>query len=544
MRNTAKTLLSVLSIVFAISGFATGADTPAPDRPIEQVVDELVDQKLEAERVVPAAPADDANFIRRATLDLAGRIPTASEVRDYVQSEDPAKKALLVDRLLASPDFAYHQRNEFDLMLMAGKGSGEWRDWLLKAMQEGRPWTQMFRELMLAREEDPNQKHALTFLKARATNLDDLTNDTSKVFFGVSINCAKCHDHPLVFDWTQDHYFGMASFFNRTYLTKKNFLAERDDGDLKFRTTEGEEKQASLMFLTGAVVNEPAVQLTEEQKKANEERQKADNERETPPEAPAFSRRAQFVEVALRSDENAFFARSYANRVWARLMGTGIVMPLDQMHSENKPSHPELLTWLARDVESHGYDLKRLMRGIVLSRAYGRNSRWEGAGERPSDRLFAAATVRAMTPMQFSLSLSIATCEPQELADRLARPEEWVNRRRDLESHAWGFAQQIEIPGENFQIGVNEALLFNNNERIEQEYLRDSGDRLVGRLKQISDRSQMLQVAFQSIYSRNAALEEIESLSAYLAAREDRPVPALQQVLWSLITSGEFRFNY
>ena len=286
MRNSAKTLLSLLSIVFAIAVSAWAAELPPPDRPIEQVIDEQVDAKLVEEKVAPAVPADDANFIRRVTLDLAGRIPSASEVRDYVQSTDPAKKTQLVDRLMASPDFAYHQRNEFDLMLMAGKGSGEWRDWLLKALQESRPWPQVFRELMLAREDDANQKPALSFLKSRASNLDDLTNDTSKVFFGVSINCAKCHDHPLVLDWTQDHYFGMASFFNRTYLTKKNFLAERDDGSLKFRTTAGEEKQANLMFLTGAVVAEPAAELSEEQKKAIEEKQKADNEKETPPDAP------------------------------------------------------------------------------------------------------------------------------------------------------------------------------------------------------------------------------------------------------------------
>ncbi len=543
--------ISALSSLLAIAALGLGDlsaradDLLPPDRPVEEAIDAYIDAKLAQENVSAAPQADDANFIRRVTLDLAGRVPASSEVQTYLQSTDTDKKAPLVDRLLSSPDFAFHNRNEIDLVLMAGKGSAEWRDWLLKALIENRPWPQMFRELMLAREDDPNQKHALAFLKSRAANIDDLTNDTSKIFFGVSINCAKCHDHPLVLDWTQDHYFGMASFFNRTYLTKKNFLAERDDGVLKFRTTAGEEKQASLMFLTGAAITEPQLaELSDEQKKAAEEKQKADQDRETPPEPPTFSRRAQIVDAALQSNAGAFFPRAFVNRTWARLLGTGLVTPLDQMHSENKPSHPDLLAWLARDVEAHNYDLKRLIRGLVLSRAYGRSSRWEQSGERPSDRLFAVAIARPLTPMQFSLSLSIATSNPQELAAAIAKPDEWSARRRELESHAEKFAAQMEIPGENFQVGVGEAMLFSNNAQIEQEYLRDSTDRLLGALKGISDRPPLIQTAFVALLSRPAQTEEIDAISAYLGTREDRPVAALQQLLWSLVTSGEFRFNY
>lgn len=520
-------------------------ELPAPDRLIEEVVDQAIDAQLAAAGITPAPPADDANFIRRVTLDLAGRIPATSEVQSYVQSTEPDKKAKLVDRLLASPDFAFHQRNEYDVMLMVGKGSGEWRDWLLKGLEESRPWPQLFREIVLPREDNPAGKAAAQFLKSRVANVDDMTNDTSRLFFGVSINCAKCHDHPLVPDWTQDHYFGMASFFNRTYQTKKNFLAERDEGNLKFRTTAGEEKQAKLVFLTTGEIPEAALaERTDAERKTSEEKQKADNDRETPPEPSPFSRRAQLVDVALRPDPNGFFPRAFANRLWARLFGYGLVMPLDQMHSENKPSHPELLAWLARDAETHQYDLKRLVRGQVLSRAYGRSSRWEQPGERPSEKLFAVASVRALTPMQFSLSLITAATNPLELAQRLEKADEWKNRRRDLENHAHGFAQQIEIPGDNFQVGVAEALLFSNSQHIENEYLRDGGDRLVGVLKGISDRPQMIQTAFRAVLSRDAQPEEIGAIVKYLAAREDRPLAAIQQFVWALITDSEFRFNY
>jgi len=462
-----------------------------------------------------------------------------------LKSTEPDKKARLVDRLLASPDFTYQQRNEFDVLLMAGKGSGEWRDWLLKALTENRPWPEMFRQIILPREAEPAEKAAATFLKSRAMNVDDMTNDTSRLFFGVSINCAKCHDHPLVTDWTQDHYFGMASFFSRTYLTKKSFLAERADGKLKFRTTAGEEKEARLLFLTSAEISEPSLaEMSDADRQAAEARQKGDNDRETPPEPAQFSRRAQLVDVALRPDPNGFFPRSFANRIWARLFGRGIVMPLDQMHSENKPSHPELLSWLARDSEAHGYDLRRLMRGLVLSRAYGRSSRWEESNDRPAERLFAVAAVRPLTPMQYSLSLSLASGNPAELAQRLESAEEWIGRRRDLENQAQGFAPQLEIPGENFQVGVSEALLFNNAAQVANEYLRDAPERLVGVLKGISDRNQMIQTAYLAVLSRAPRPEEVEAITNYLAAREDRPAAAIQQFVWMLITGSEFRFNY
>lgn len=520
-------------------------DLPPSDRPIEQVVDALIEARLAAEGVTPAPEADDAAFLRRVTLDLAGRIPTPGEVQNYLASSEADKKARLVDRLLASPDFVYHTRNEYDLLLMAGKGSGEWREWLLKSFQDDRRWPQIFREVMLPREDKPDAKAAAEFLKSRARNVDDMTNDTSRQFFGVSINCAKCHDHPLVPDWAQDHYYGLASFFNRTYLTKKQFLAEREDGDLKFRTTGGEEKQARLIFFTSGEIAEPSLAArSDAERKAAEEKQNADNDRDTPPEPASYSRRAQLVEIALRPDPAGFLPRAFVNRLWARLFGQGLVAPLDQMHSGNPPSHPALLAWLARDAESHNYDLRRLIRGLVLSRAYGRTSRWEQPTERPAEQLFAVAAVKPLSPMQFSLSLAIATANPAELAKWRENGEQWSARRSDLENRSQGLASHFEIPGDNFQVGLGEALLFSNAPQIEGELLRDSGDRLVGTLKTIGDRDQGVRAAFLSVLSREPQAVEIEWCANFLASRGDRPVAALQQFVWALITNSEFRFNY
>lgn len=546
MRTICLTVLAFCASLW-LTRSAFAADLLSADRPIEDVVDHYVDELLKKDNVPVASPADDGNFLRRITLDLAGRIPTAAEVQAFVASSEPDKRVKLVDRLLASPDLALHQRNEFDTLLMRDKQNNEWREWLLKSFQANKPWDTMFREMLLGREDNDAERPALTFLKERANELDDITNDTSKLFFGVSINCAKCHDHPLVVDWTQDHFYGMSSFFNRTFVTKKKkFLVEVDDGVVKFKPKLDPEKEAKLMFLTGASIEEPPPPSeSNEEKKSRDKRRKEFDELETPPPAPAFSRRAKLVDVALAPESRSFFSRSIVNRVWARLFGTGLVTPVDQMHSANPPSHPELLEWLARDVAEHGYDLTRLVRGLILSQTYARSSRWDSASERPAAKYFAVANVRPLSPRQYALALHIATTAGDELARVMEKPEAWAKRRVDLENQLQGLAQRFETPGENFQVSVNESLLFSNSDQIQKDLLRDGGDRLVGQLKALKDkRQELIQAACLATLSRPPQPDEVELFTKFLSDRADRFDQAVSQLVWVLVTTGEFRFNY
>ena len=521
----------------------------SPDRPMPEVIDHYVGAKLAADGVTPALAVGDEALVRRTTLDLAGRIPFVAEVRAYVESTDPAKRADLVDRLLAGPDFELHQRNELESMLVPdtadGRGGGdEFRDYLTAAARENRPWDRMFREMMLGDGEGESAKGAAGFLAKRAKSLDDMTNDVSRTFFGVSVNCAQCHDHPLVDDWKQDHYFGFQSFFARTYLTKRKTLAERSTGEVKFKTTGGEEKRAAFLFLTGAAVEEPAVERTKEELKAEEDEVKRQMKEDVPPPAPpAFSPRAEFVELALKPENRHFFSRSIVNRVWARLMGRGLIDPLDQAHSANPPSHPELLDWLARDAESYGYDLRRLIRGIVLSDAYARESRWTGGGDAPYEDKYASFHPRALTPKQYGLSLVVASKDPEEFA-KPRLPEEWRKRREELEREADGYAREFEFPAAGFQVSIDEALLFSNGDRVQNDLLRDAGDRLVGHLKALPDRGAQVTAAFRAVLSRDPDADERAAFEGYLATREGRPVPALQQATWALMTCPELRFNH
>ena len=529
-----RTIRLILILLVACSTPTFAGELMPPDRPIEEVVDHYVAAGLVAAGAKAAPEADDASLVRRLTLDLLGRIPTASEVRAFVDSTDPEKRATLVDRLIASPGFVRHEADSLDTMMMVG-ARASLREYLATACRENRPWDRVFREVMAANESDPAQKGSSEFLKARSKDTDRLTNDVSTVFFGVNVSCAKCHDHPLVKDWKQDHYYGMKSFFDRTFMVG-NFVAEHGYGSVKYKTVEGEEKKARFLFLTGrdaeVSTDEPSGDAKKEEKRKLDEAKK---DKVAPP-APAFSARGKLVEVALDPGGREFFARSIVNRVWHRLFGQGLVMPLDQMHSENPPSHPELLQWLARDEVEHGYDLRRLTRGLVLSHAYARESRAESENSDP--RLFGVASPRALSPTQLATSMWVATADPAGFPDDsdLAKAEPLAERGR-------GLASTIAKPGEEYQIGAAEALLMSNSDKL-NEILADGGDRLVGRLAKITDRREKVEVAVRNILSRPPDEEEVAILGEFLARREDRPSEAARQLVWALLNSGEFRFNH
>jgi hypothetical protein len=539
--KTPSLLLVAAAALLAARGVAVADELLPADRPIEAVIDHYIDATLKTENTVAAAPADDATLIRRLTLDLVGRIPTVAETKAYVASTEPDKRVKLVDRLMASPAYARHQAAEFDVMMMEGTNKGSIRGYLQGAFAENKPWNTIFRDVMVADESDPKQKGAGEFLRQRITDVDKLTSEVSVVFFGVNISCAKCHDHPKVQDWKQDHFYGMKAFFNRTF-DNGGFLAEREYGAVKYKTTKGVEKPAKMMFLTGKVIDAPGKEPTKDDEKKEKALLEELKKKKQAPPKPSFSARSQLVETALQDGQREFFARAIANRVWARVFGYGIVMPLDQMHSANPPSHPELLDWLARDVIGHGYDLRRLTRGLVLSKAYARTSKWAN-DEAPSARYFAVARARALTPLQLAMALRLATTDPVTLPETL-KPEELEKKLESIEQSSRGFASQIEQPGDDFQIGASEALLFSNNGRVMAEFLTDGGDRLIGRMKQAKDPKEAIEFAVRSTLCRPPTDEEYKVMGEYLQRRGDRPVPAYQQLVWALITSSEFRFNY
>lgn len=540
-------LVCLLSLCLFVPGLfvpvAGGDELLSAERPIEEAIDHYLDARLTKENVAPASPAPAENVLRRTMLDLAGRSPTLGEAQAYAADASPESRVALVDRLLASPAFVRHQVNEFDALLMQGSG-GNVRNYLAEAFAENRSWDRIFRELLLGVEGDAEQKRgSLQFVKARANDIDRLATDVSSLFFGVNVSCAKCHDHPLVLDWKQDHYYGMKSFFERTFVVG-DFVGEKDYGLAKYKTTEGEERTPQVMFLTGTAIEEPADRtLSDDEKKAEKQLLEELQKNKQPPPAPQYSRRARLVETALQPAESAYLARAIVNHLWNRFYGRGLVMPIDQLHSENPASHPDLLAWLARDLQAHGYDLKRLIRGMVLSNAYARSSRWESAAARPGDELFAVALVRPLSPAQYGATLRLATMNPDEFPPTLS-PEDLDRKMQQIEGAGRGLTNSLSIPGEGFQVSVDEALHFSNSEQVFKDLLRKGGDTLLGRLQSIGDAGERADLGIRSALARPPQPDELQRVKEYFEQHADRPDAACEQVLWALLMSSELRFNY
>ena len=540
--------MRLLHPAIAACSLLAAAPVPAGDllpaaRSVEDAVDYYVDARIHADGILPAPQADDATLVRRLTLDLVGRIPTAAEADAYVRSDDPDKRAKLVDRLIASPGFARHQAAMFDAMLAtagvpdrkAGAGVGAY---LHAAIRAGKPWDRVFRELLLPDDADPGQKGAADYLLSRVKDPDRLTTDVSVAFFGVNVSCAQCHDHPHVAEWTQEHFYGMKGFLARTY-DAGGAVAERAAGVVRFAPPKGPERPARLLFLAGpAVETDTLREPTKDEAKAEKEAAAKAKAEKTRPPAPPFSARGKLVELALGPAGADFFARNLANRAWHRFLGAGLVEPLDQMHTENPPSHPELLTWLARDAAAHGYDIRRLTRGLVMSQTYSRASRPDGPA--PSPKYFAVARVKPLTPLQLAASLKLASAD-QTGFDALP-PAEFEETVEKLDAASRGLTAGLPPPADDAQIGVGEALLFSNGDKVAREVLADGPGTLLARVK-VADPRAAVELLVRAAYTRPPTAEEVVVLSEYVGRRGDRPAEAYRQVLWALLTASEFRFR-
>lgn len=512
---------------------------PASDA-IDSVIDLHIDAKLADRGVKPAPAAPRETRLRRLMLDLNGRIPTLAEMDAFLaESDTPETWQKWVDRLIAAKGFDRHLAHEMNWLLMDGQ-STEFQKYLDLAVSNKKGWDEIFRDAITGQADPEKKPGADQFLRQRLSDADKMVNDVSVRFFGVNVSCAQCHDHPYV-DWSQDTYYGMKSFFARTF-ENGGFVAEREYGLVSYKTTKNEEKQAGLKFLGGDALPEPPqVEPNEQEKKAERERLEQLKKDKVAPPPAKYSRRTRLIEAGLAGENEHWFARAIVNRVWDRFFGCGLVMPLDQMHGQNAPSHPELMQWLARDLAAHDYDLRRLIRGIVSSRAWQRDSVWE-SGDRPPMELFAVAHPRPLSPRQYAVSLKFATASPQTFLPDKLKPEEIESRVENTERGGLGMERWFERPGENFNFAVEEALFLSNGSDVQNQLL--GGDGLVKALGALPSAEARIRLASRSVLLREPSDEEISLLSSYLDARTDRPEEGLRQVVWAMLTSNEARFNH
>ena len=515
------------------------------------VIDFLVARGWATREVTPSMVVADAGFVRRAYLDLVGRIPSVEERRTFLAQARSDKRARLVDGLLDHPEFARNFAEIFDTVLMgrrhglvggtrALERGGDWHDYLKWVFSSNRPWNEVAHDLLLARAAEGKERGARWFLVGHKDKHEDMVRQVAPSLLGKQIACAQCHNHPLIPEIEQRHYWGLVAFF------KRSFNVETPDGlslgeaaiggQFQFSSLEGDSFQAELAFLSGKKVEEETnetyrVSPSQEyfdrlNKKEKEKDKKAKKKRKGPLKMeaapiPSSSRREALAEMAIESYPE--FAKAFVNRAWALLLGRGLVHPVDHLDSIHPPSHPELLDWLGQDFASHGYDIKRLLREIMASQAYQLDSLPIGSA-RPADESFAGALIKPLTAEALFRSALVAGGH---------RPDAEGNFPGiDHESYRHAFARIYgEIFPETFSPVAAEGLFFTNNPQMNEILVRDFAG-------QAPD--QIVAGAFEMALGREPDADEHAASLAYLGHSEDRA----RSFLWALIAGSEFRFNH
>jgi hypothetical protein len=512
------------------------------------VIDLLVESGWKKRGVQPVSRCSDRTYVRRVYLDLAGRIPTSEEVRAFLDGTASEKRERLLERLLDGPDYPRRMREVFDVVLM-GRGtpgtidqrrSSKWYDYLEWAFRTGRPWNEIVRDLVLARPSRAEERGAVSFLREGRNKHQEIAERVSPALFGLQVQCAQCHDHPVAPEIEQRHYWGLVSFFSRsTNIDTKQGpgVAESAIGGFsKFADLEGENHDAVLAFFGGKVVPETRPADGEKEKDAGEKyivAPPSKGERAERAPVPKFSRREELFKLAADTD---LLARAFVNRMWALLMGRGLVHPVDKMDSAHPPSHPRLLAWLVRDFNESGYDIRRLIRAIVSSRAYQLDSRIPAGATGAQPDAFARALDKPLSAETLYRSMLIAS-------GKISVED---GRAPDIEldtPDAYRFTTVFPDLFPQEKMSNLKQALFLTNSPVVDALLEPAEGNTSARLVAVKDEKELVERAFDVVFGRAPDEAELGESIAYLEARRDRRQDGVKQLLWAMMTSAEFRMN-
>ena len=498
------------------------AVAPRQFESVTQAVDAFIEEGWTRHGVKPADAVDERTWCRRVWLDLAGRIPTRAELEEFLAAPAETKRSALVERLLASEEYAVRMRELWDVFLM-GRGKREnnedkrkqngWWAFLENAFRTNRPWNETVRDFLAARPGKPENKGASWFLYERRNEFQRIAEAVAPVVYGTKIDCAQCHDHPLAREIKQAHYWGLVAAFNRGKNVEGGTAVGESavGGFINFTNLKKESQPAMVTLLTGRTIAEtwPA---------GDQKEQDSDDKYLDPaakPRVPKFSRREAFADAA--THENPLLARAFVNRMWAALTGRGIVSPADEMNARNVPSHPELLDWLAQDFAANQDDIRRVVRGIVLSRVYALS-----AGD-AAPETFAGALERPLSAEQIARSWRIAAGLP---------PGDDALRRAVI-------AAMPDVLPREYNATFQQAQFLSNSPAL-AEILKPANDSAASRIAALPDAASRVRETFLAVHSRPPDAEETEHAIAFLNARPDKPADAARDLLWALMTSAEF----
>lgn len=525
---------AALMLTAVLAATASGAD---PAARITAAIDRHLAADWQARKITPAPQADDAEFLRRVHLDLVGRIPRVSEARDFLSDTDPAKRAKLVERLLKTSSHAAHMAavtradwlpstlGDFQVQFFGM----QFERWLQEQIRENVPLDKLTRDLITARVNLGRGRFRFTgreenfgeglngFYAANEAKPENVAAAVSRVFLGVKLECAQCHDHPFA-PYTRDQFWEFAAFFGEfTPLPPvgPSFVGPlQPQFELNRIGVPNTERTVAARYLNG--------------------------------ESPDWSRdRTPRQELAgwLTSKDNPYFARNLANRAWAHLFGVGLIDPVDEPGDENPPSHPELLADLAAGFAAAGFDQRTLIRGIVASRAYQLTSRQTDASQ-TDPRRFARMNVKGLTADQIYDSFVAATghkdSQPPQQAFFDPRGEEGRGGFRTV------FARASTKPTEQ-QASILQALLLMNGRHAADQTSLDRSETLAAIADApFLDTDGKLDAVFLATFTRVPTPAERERFASHVDAGgpSGDKRKALADVFWVLLNSPEFTVNH
>jgi hypothetical protein len=537
-------ILIPLAVLMAWSRPASGGASPDVPRVVATpdaaagagALAALIDRRLaegwQAGGVEPAAPADDAEFLRRVSLDIAGKIPAVAEARAFLDDPAPGKRRALVERLLAGPGYTNHFTDVWMKVLLPNMNdelevqiyAPDFRVWLRRQFAENVAYDSLARAILTTPVGEGRGLSLMPFdAKARPSPLafyasndgkpENLAASTARVFLGVRLECAQCHDHPTA-KWKRDQFWSLAAFFSgveRRRETNCDLYQYRDVTDRRELAISGGPRQVQARHLDGSVPAWGSAQ---------------------------GSARTILADWVVARD-NPYFARAAVNRVWSLFYGTGLVDPVDDMYDENPASHPELLDELAVALAAHGYDLKFLVRVLTATRAYQLTSAGYNPGQ-DDPRLFARMPVRGMSPLQLYASFVQATGVRREsdsffLFDNSPR-KDFLEAFRGQDGH----------PAERRTSILQALTLMNGRLSVDATDLARGATLPAVADAYFLDTPGKVEVLYLSTLSRRPTAAELERSVMYVERGGPTldPKKALADVLWSLINSAEFVLNH
>lgn len=527
MRRIAWMAGSTLAL---IAGAVLAGDTKTPLAPaasendtsaLGRLIDERIDAGLAAANVPAGRAADDAEFLRRATLDLHGTIPSAGRVAAFLDSRDPQKRSKLIDELLADTQFGRHFGETWSNLLFVRESTNRQlrseplADWFARRFNDNTPWDKTVRDLITATGTQDENGAATFFISLRTP--EKMNDQVCRVLLGVQLQCAQCHDHPFT-GWKRSDYWSMAAFFTKVRAGGKKVGKGAPES-----VTEG--SRGKKAPLPDSALNLPPKFLGGDAPKL-----KGDE-----PYRPALAR-------WIIAPENPYFARATVNRVWSQFFGRGFITPVDNITDASSAAQPELYAALVSQFAAQGFDLKALVRGICNSRAYQRASDSATAGHE-DDALYAQMMVRPMTPEQLYDSLAAVVGSTDDSPEAPRRKRAAAKKKVGPASSRTKFVDFFQAPAgadpAEYPSGIPQVLRLMNSPELNRR------PTLLGELDQPGRTTeQRIERLYLATLSRRPTAAEYARLAAYVREPGRTPREAYEDLLWVLLNSSEFSLNH